>query len=160
MKRILILVCVVPLFAACDGRFIKDEFLSSECRDGGIRLELEGYTVTAIAYGDSHLVVIPVSEIHANSEFRFRLVPKKNKDTDEFSWEDAWVEITSDDDDTDVEPNWLDVSGSYSDNDGWLVACVPEIAAGRTIKYKVSVKRTAAGQELGMLDPRADVIEK
>ena len=158
MKKMLILVCLTPLFAACDGRFIKNEFLSSECLDGGQRLTLEGYTVTGVTYGDSHLVVIPVSKIHPNSEFRFKLIPQKNK-TDEFDWQDAWVAISSDDDDSDSPANWLDVSGSHSANDGWLVACVPDLEAGRTIKYKVSVSETSVSPELGMLDPRADVIE-
>jgi hypothetical protein len=157
MKKMLILVCLAPLCAACDGRFVKDEFLSSECLDGDERLTLEGYTVTAITYGDSHLVVIPVSKIRPNSEFRFKLIPQKNK-ADEFNWQNAWVAISSDDDDSDSPPNWLDVSGSHSNNDGWLVACVPELEVGRIIKYKVSVSESSGSPELGMLDPRADVI--
>ncbi|MEJ2274936.1 MAG: hypothetical protein P8Y01_10250 [Woeseiaceae bacterium] len=157
MKKLLILVCTVPLLAACDGRFIKDEFLSSECLEAGERLTLEGYTITAIHYGDSRMIVLPISKIHANSEFRFKLIPDKKK-SDEFNWEDAWVEISSDDDDADTPPNWLDAEGSHAANDGWLVACVPDIAPGRKIKYKVSVSKAEGEAALGLLDPRAVVI--
>ena len=155
MTKKLLLLCALPLLGACDGKFIRKEFLSSQCFDGGTRLTLEGYTATAIAYGDSHMVVIPLSKVHSNSEFRFRLSPKK-QDNDKFDWKDATVVITSEDDDGDVPANWLDVSGTYRDKDGWLVACVPDIQTARQIKYKVSV--TKDGNELGMLDPRAEII--
>ena len=155
MTKKLFILCALPLLGACDGKFIRKEFLSSECLDGGTRLTLEGYTATAIAYGDSHMVVIPLSKVHSNSEFRFRLRPQK-QDNDQFDWKDATIVVTSEDDDGDVPANWLDVSGTYRDNDGWLVACVPDIETMRQIKYKVSV--TKDGNELGMLDPRADII--
>jgi hypothetical protein len=167
MKRLLILACMAPLFAGCDGRFIKDDFLSSECLENGNRLNLEGYTVTAIAYGDSHLVVIPVSKLRPNSEFRFKLLPESKKKTDEFNWVNAWVEISSEDDqvgdDDDMKPsNWLNVAGSHSGDDGWLVACVPDLEVGREIKYKVSVwanqADSATEPALGILDPRAVLI--
>ena len=155
MNRKFLLLCVLPLFGACDGKFIKKDFVSSECFDGGVPLSFEGYTATGVAYGDSHMVVLPLSEVHANSEFRFRLHPQR-QDSDQFDWKDATVVITSEDDDGDTPANWLETSGTYRDNDGWLVVCVPNIETERQVKYKVSV--TKDGSELGMLDPRADII--
>lgn len=157
MNKKLLLLCALPLFGACDGKFIKRDFVSSECFDGSAPRSLVGYTATGIAYGDSYMVVIPISKVRPNSEFRFRLKPQKRK-TDLIDWEDATVVITSEDDNGDTPPNWLDVSGTYRDNNGWLVTCVPNIETERQVKYKVSV--TKDGNELGMLDPRADIILK
>jgi len=155
MKKMLFLLIALPLLAACNGKAVKTSFASSECLNGGAPLSLEGYTVTAVAYGDSYLIVIPISTVHPNSEFRFALAPKR-RSSENRDYKTATVSNTSDDDDADTPANWMDVSGTFA-SDGTLVACVPNIATGQTYKYKVTIS-DGGGTEYGMLDPRADII--
>ena len=153
MNKRLLLLLLVPLFAACDGKFIKNDFLSSACAtEDGARLKLVGRTTTKITYGDSELKVKPISQVHSKSEFRFKLHPQR-QDTDEFAWTTAVVKITSDED---SPGNWLEASGTYENNKDGLIVCVPPFKEKRQIKYKVSVYKD--DKELSMLDPRADLI--
>lgn len=158
MKNLIILLCVLVVSAGCrDGQFIKDNFTSSTCG-----ISFSGYTATVVHYGDSRLFVLPISKIRPDTEFRFRLLPKVRKTDPPVDYRDAFVSITSDDDDLDTPANWLDVSGTLNANGNWLVTCVPA-AAGLTqsrYKYKVTVSwpGVAAVDTLGYLDPRADII--
>ena len=161
MRKTIILLGVLVAMGGCrDGQFIKDTFTSTTCGGGGI--SLSGYTATVVHYGDSRLFVLPISKIKPASEFRFVLLPKI-RDTDlPVNYEDAFVTITSDDDDADTPANWLNVSGTVNADGDSLVTCVPP-AAGRTksqYKYEVTVSwpDADAANMLGYLDPRADVI--
>jgi hypothetical protein len=161
MKKTIVLLLTISLMSACHhGKAIKKTFTSSECFDGGAPLSLDGYTITGVAYGDSYLVVVPLSTVHPNSEFRFALAPKKRSNQNR-DYKTAKVSITSDDDDGDTPADWLDVEGTYADAvDGMLVACVPDFALGedetKTYKYKVTISDGTT--VYGYLDPRADII--
>jgi hypothetical protein len=62
------------------------------------------------------------------------------------------VAITSADDDGDTPANWLHVDGTYNDDNGVLIACIPPTLTKTEYKFIVKV------QNVGNLDPRADVI--
>jgi len=160
MSKILLTLLVFLSVAGCrDGQFVRNSF-ESACGAGGI--SLTGYTVTGINYGDSRLFVLPVSKIRPESEFRFTLIPKVRKTDPPVDYEDAFVTITSTDDDLDNPPNWLDVSGSFNVNGRTLVTCVPKEAGLKKTEYKfdvtVSWPGTDPGDTLGFIDPRAKVI--
>lgn len=153
MKRTTLLIIATVALAGCasDGSFRSGTFFSEVCDPPRV---VQGFTLTAIHYGDSRLIVIPISKIKVNSEFRFILVPKRRSDTDEVVFSEQTVSISSDDDDDagETEPGWLEVEGTASD-DGTLALCVPESVARNRYKYDVVVT------EVGQLDPRADVID-
>ncbi len=69
--RILVsaLVFSVLLTGCVNGKFHKKPSTGGPC--GAI----DGYTYTLVTYGNGTLVVIPVSRIHAKSEWRFYLYP-------------------------------------------------------------------------------------
>ena len=160
-KLFVFLLALLSVVGCRDGQFVRDTFVSA-CGGGGI--SLTGYTITGINYGDSRLLVLPVSKIMPESEFRFGLIPKVRKTDPPVVYQDAIVSISSTDDDLDTPPNWLDVSGSYNAKRGTLVTCVPEAAGLKRTEYKfdvtVSWPGTAASDTLSMLDPRANVIER
>lgn len=153
MNKKLLLLCALPFLGACDGKFIKKEFLSSECFDGSSALDMKGYTATFVKYGDSYLVVKPTSSIGHSSEFRFVMVPKIRK-TGTLDLANVRIKVSSDDDDADTPADWLEKEGDY--NDGTLTVCVPTAPTKTSYKYKVTV--LVGGKEVGMLDPRADLI--
>jgi hypothetical protein len=157
MKKIWIMIFLAPLLSACpDGRFVKKSFISNACGGGAF----EGYTVTLVHYGDSRLMIIPISKIEPNAELRFQLVPKV-RDTDGATvFKDAFVSIDSDDDDLDSTVDWLKASGTFNANSGALTVCIPPTLVNSSYKYKVTVSypSAAASDAIGMLDPRADVI--
>lgn len=160
-NKLLTLLVIFLSIAGCrDGQFVRSSFVSA-CGGGGI--SLTGYTVTGIHYGDSRLIVLPVSKIKPESEFRFTLIPKAKKSDPPVDYKDAFVTITSSDDDLDTPPNWLDVSGSLTVDGRTLVTCVPKEAGLKNTEYKfdvtVSWPGTDPGDTLGFLDPRVRVIK-
>ena len=74
MRNILAITTVSVFLSGCctTGEFCEGTIASAAC--GG---EVDGYTHTAIVYGEGNLVVVPISEIRANTEWRFYLVPTK-----------------------------------------------------------------------------------
>ena len=79
------------LLAGCcttGGNFCKRSLPSDVCATGTI----SGYTLTGIAYGDSSLIVVPISHIRRDTEWRFRLQPIK-LDSDYEDYKDAIVTI-------------------------------------------------------------------
>ena len=161
MKKTIVLFLMLPIVAACNGMPVKSTFTSEVCKDAANEpIEMSGFTATAVVYGDSYLVVIPISKVRENTEFRFGLMPKKRSNQNR-DYKTAKVSITSDDDDGDTPADWLDVEGTYADAvDGTLVACVPDFALGddekKTYKYKVTI--SDGPTVYGYLDPRADII--
>lgn len=151
---------LVLIVTACDGRFQKKNFKSQVCQNTLVTptlVDVLGYTRTAIHYGDSRVIVIPISKIKENSEFRFVLLPKLRSKTDgAIDYKKVNVAITSTDDDGDVPPNWLDVDGSFDADKGVLAVCVPPGISKTQYKFKVTV--TNGADKLAMLDPRADVV--
>ena len=150
------MLLATALSAGCvNGRFHSKEFNSSVC--GG---DVKGYTVTYIAYGDSKLVVIPLSKITENTEWRFILKPiQLGKSVSGEDYKDKTVRITG------KRPldAWIDtaaaggnqISGTYNDDASHtLTACLNNAAVpakGSAVYFVVEV------QDIGTLDPRADV---
>lgn len=149
MRKILITLVMSMLAVGCssDGKFRKGTFASSVCGE-----QLNGFTMTAIHYGDSRLIVIPISKIEPSTEFRFLLVPKKRSATDIHDYDKVNVAISSADDDADASPDWLEVDGNLTDDGRILTLCVPATLGQSQYKYDVVV------ENVGRLDPRADVI--
>ena len=152
MLRIGLLIALALSLSACDGTFRTKKFSSSKCDELGLPVNVGGYTLTLVHYGDSRLMVIPISEIDEQSEFRLKLFPKKRRNTDQYDYTQMMVKISSPDDDGDSPPNWLEASGTAA-ADGTLVICVPPTLTKHSYKYDVVV------EQVGQLDPRADVKE-
>jgi hypothetical protein len=157
MKNILAIIVVSVLLSACctTGNFCKGSFNSDVC--GG---EVDGYTRTAIAYGDGMLTVVPISKIRPNTEWRFYLVPTKLGG--EMPRAETSIEI--DGQDPAVPPVasggdnlWIDTDGDYATAERagrlrYLAQCTPEnLVTGDYHKFEVTV------DGIGMLDPRGHV---
>jgi len=157
MKNILAIIFVSVLLSACctTGNFCEGTFNSAAC--GG---EVEGYTYTAIAYGEGSLLVVPISPIRANTEWRFELVPSDlggamppaNTSIKIEGQDPAVLPAASGRDNT-----WIDTDGDYAtaERDGklrYLVQCTPDDLVHNDFhKYEVWV------DGIGMLDPRGHV---
>lgn len=152
MIRLIVALGIASALAACDGTFRTKSFSSTTCGTAVVPIPVIGYTITGIHYGDSRLIVLPVSQIKPNSEFHFRLIPKVRTKSDQHNYQQMQVAITSADDDGDTPANWLHVDGTYNDDNRVLVACIPPTLTKSEYKFMVTV------QEVGQLDPRADVI--
>ncbi len=154
MRKILPFISVSVLFSGCcsmtDGRFCDDNFTSATCGS-----QVSGYTHTAVVYGDSEIVVIPISQIRENTEWRFILAPITRGD-DIVDFSAATVTITGQNDAAWIQtagPSGAPVTGNF-DTDKILTACVkglPNLTVGFDYKFEVKV----AG--LGTLDPRGRV---
>jgi len=156
MRRILAIVLVSTLFSGCcltDGAFCKGSFHSAAC--GG---EVEGYTWTAVAYGDSKMLVVPLSKIRNDTEWRFILKPVRlPTDPPLANYENATVTITG----KTAADTWINtagpgnslITGDFATNDT-LTACVkglPDITVDTDYSYIVDVAT------VGRLDPRGRV---
>lgn len=105
-----------------------------------------GYTQTNVRYGDSQIIVKPLSKVRPGTAFRFKLLPQRSA-TDETDYRTVRVTIKG------KGSAWLpETSGSFNDaRDGLLTSCVPEDLQEKVYYYLVEVK------DVGVLDPRADV---
>jgi hypothetical protein len=156
MKRITGALVIAFLFAGCaDGKFHKRNITTGPCGP------VVGYTYTAIAYGDGKLVVIPVSDIRANTEWRFYLFPLDNLGGKTPS-NNVHIKIKGQN--PAVPPVasggnniWIDIDGSYNTatKDGslrFLVDCTPaSLVSGDEHKFEVTI------DGIGTLDPRGHV---
>jgi hypothetical protein len=145
MLKIITILFMAGLFAGCaDGKFIKiDE--PNTC-------STTGWTLTAIHYGDSRIVVIPISEVVKDAEFRFILLPADER-TDSIDYKDVTVKVVG------KPPHdvWFEEKeGKASAGDGTIRVCMdgPSLAEGDEIYYIVEV------ENVGKLDPRAKVITR
>lgn len=157
MKRILTVLLASTLFTGCciftgNGGFCKDSISSTVC--GGT---VDGYTATIVAYGDSELVVVPISHIRPNTEWRFRLQPIIRRD-DYNDYNAMTVDIKGKAPESGQEPDhndWISIGGSYDTSDErtrTITLCTPsDLPPESTYKYEVEVEET------GKLDPRATV---
>ena len=147
MKKLMAVLFMAVLMAGCaDGRFVRE---STDNNCGGT-----GWTHTAIHYGDSRVIVIPLSDVVAGEEMRFFLLPQvKGRDATDYS--DAKITVTSK-----PENAFFDTeSGKFTDAP-IISTCVKEsLANGTTFEYKVDVE-LPAGTTKAMLDPRAVVIDR
>ncbi|HNP37605.1 MAG TPA: hypothetical protein PKK10_17290 [Woeseiaceae bacterium] len=142
MHKQLILISMLLALSACakEGKLITDN-VPNACGN-------KGYTWTGIHYGDSRLIVLPLSEIGAGYEWRFKLMPQSGS-SGPVAFSDATVTVDADDADLD----WLEVDGTFKNEGGQLEVCVPgDLEVGTPIKFNVTVTG------VGMLDPRARVV--
>ena len=73
MRKIISVLVIAILFTGCvNGRFHSRPVTDGAC---GIGTTVDGYTYTGIAYGDGKILVIPLSKIRADTEWRFFLLP-------------------------------------------------------------------------------------
>jgi hypothetical protein len=166
MRKLLAIISVSVLFSGCctmiDGAFCDKPFNSVAC--GG---DVDGYTHTAIAYGDGKLMVKPISTIKANSEWRFYLVPLDNlggktppdnasitiKGQDPADPEIASVLASA----SGADNKWIDTSGDYDTaarlgKIRYLVECTPAtLLPGDEHKFEITI------DGIGTLDPRGHV---
>ena len=150
MRRILTMLLVTALLASCvDGRFQKKSFTSAKCG-----ANMQGYTVTYVAYGDSKLVVIPLSKIKERTEWRFILRPLQlSKARPNVDFKNSTVTIKGK---RSPEDDWISESGTYNGTAAdkhTLIECIGTGLAEPTYFYMVEV------EDVGELDPRADVYE-
>lgn len=149
MKKTVAILLGMMLLAGCaDGLFIKPN-TPNNCGT-------TGYTLTTVLYGDSHIIVIPLSEVVAGSEFRFVLVSKA-KGAGAMDFANATVKIRGK---RSPEDDWFtEISGKSSDVT--IFTCIDSsLVAGDTVEYDVEVGFTAEPRPRATLDPRAKVINR
>jgi hypothetical protein len=155
MTRLFLLLLVSAALTACafigkpyDGKPRKMEFDSPLCG------EVKGYTVGYIVYGDSKMVMIPLSKVAAETVFVVGLKPLDG-------FEDAEVTVTG----TSAKAiPWLTgVTEKYEDlpkgrypKGAFEVGCVPNDPVGTQYKFAVKIEK---GDVTNLLDPRARVVD-
>ncbi len=148
MKKTAAILIGIVFLSGCstDGKFVKRKTLNS-CGS-------TGYTLTAILYGDSHIVVIPMSEVVAGAEFRFALVSELGGRGSK-SFDNATVKIRGK---RSPEDDWFtEISGTASDKT--ISTCIDSsLVVGDTVEYDVEVGFPAEPRPRATLDPRAKVI--
>jgi hypothetical protein len=156
MRRTIGTLMIAFLFAGCaDGKFHKKNITTGPCAPAS------GYTHTVIAYGDGKMVVIPISEIREDSEWRFYLMPLNDLGGRTLAT-NVDIEIKGQDPaDPPVESGalntWIDVTGSYdtatvAGRSRYLVQCTPDVMVdGDEHKFEVII------DGVGTLDPRGRV---
>ena len=150
MRKITTVLMFAILFVGCatNGQFNKKTL------DAGTCIDKTGYTYTGIAYGESKLVVIPLSEIRRDSEWRFYLLPIDNLGG---ATKYGGSKVTIKGKVGDASDNWIDVFGNFDDNrsvggKSYIFVCVPStVAVGQEFEFEVTV------DSIGYLDPRARV---
>jgi len=160
MRKTATVLVFLALSTGCvDGKFHKSDITGGPCAPA----IPTGYTYTGIAYGDSKMVVIPISRIRAGTEWRFYLLPIDSLGgATQFG--DALVTI-------DGKPapytpptppandDWIDVSKSYNNatvagRSRYIALCVPtDVEEHQVWQYLVKI------ETIGTLDPRAHVEE-
>lgn len=142
MFRTIPIILVALLLAGCpDGRFIKINEPNT--------CSTTGWTLTGIHYGDSRIVVIPISEVVEDGELRFVLLPADER-TDTRDYKDVTVTVVGKPPATWFTPK----TGEASSGDGTIRVCMDdtELDPGDEFEYEVIV------DTVGTLDPRATVI--
>lgn len=146
MKKIAAILVIAALVAGCvDGKFVKRS-TANKC--GGT-----GWTHTAIHYGDSRVIVIPLSDVVAGEEMRFFLIPEI-RGRAALDYSDAQIKVTSKPADA-----WFDTKAGKFTDAPIISTCVKDgLATGTGFEYKVEVE-FPAGTQKALLDPRAIVID-
>ena len=155
MRKALALIAVLVFISGCctDGNFCKNSIHSAACAG-----PVDGYTLTAVAYGDSKLLVVPLSDIRNDTEWRFILKPlKRRTDPAGSDYDNATVTISG----KGASDAWINTAGPGNSpisgtlaSDGMLTACVknlPDTTIGSEYSYIVHV------DTVGTLDPRGRV---
>lgn len=157
MRRLLCIFVSAACVAGCaDGRFHKKSITGGACPG-----TVSGYTYTGIVYGESHLVVIPLSKIRAGTEWRFYLLPTDRPRGSSASALSMRT-VTVDGKPAGPAPppganQWIFTAGDFSGgmpagNVRYISQCVPAtLNEGDEFQYLVDV------EGIGTLDPRARV---
>ena len=143
MFRVAVIFLLAGLLGGCrDGQFVKINEPNT--------CSTTGWTLTGIHYGDSRIVVIPISEVVKDAEMRFILIPA-DESTDTRDYKDVTVTVEG----KPPHDSWFEeTSGEASSGDGTIRVCIdgPSLDTGDVIEYLVKV------DTVGDLDPRATVI--
>ncbi|NIL94102.1 MAG: hypothetical protein GTO71_06590 [Woeseiaceae bacterium] len=149
MKKLGAILFMAVITAGCvDGKFIK--------RTTENKCEGTGWTHTFIHYGDSRVIVIPLSDAVSGEEMRFYLVPQiKGRAAKDY--QNATIKISAK---PAADPWFADVQGQASQV--FLSTCVKDgLAVGSEHEYKVEVIMPGETPPLkALLDPRAIIITK
>jgi hypothetical protein len=145
MIRIFLLLVIIAVLGACtNGRPRNVTFDSTVC--GG---EVKGLTLTAVHYGDSRMIVLPISKVRRNTELQFMLIPKRQS-SDNKAFDSIKVEIKG----SNADSAWIGVNKSFGEAaKGMVVAgCVPNDPIDTEYEFDITVPG------VGFLDPRAKVV--
>ncbi len=145
--RIAVILTIAALAAGCsNGKFVKRS-TANNCSG-------EGWTHTAIHYGDSRIIVIPLSDVVAGEEMRFFLVPQM-RGRDAKDYQGATIRVTSKPPDA-----RFDTKEGVFTSSPIISTCIKDgLATGTEFEYMVEVEMPA-GTQKAMLDPRAIVIDR
>lgn len=146
-KAIAILLTAAATTGCVNGKFLSPS-TPNQC--GG-----SGWTHTIVHYGDSRVVVIPLSEVAAGQEFRFYLTPQvKGRGAVDYS--NATVKIVGK---PPADAWFTQIEGDAGDI--FIHTCVDAgLAVGETFEYKVEVFWPDITTRKALLDPRGIVIEQ
>jgi hypothetical protein len=141
MHRLITVLLISILLAGCsNGKFVKIN-APNTCGT-------TGWTVTTIHYGDSHIVVLPLSKVVKDAEFRFKLVPTgPHRD----NYQGVTVKVRG----KRAEDSWFEeAEGKANVDKGFIRVCVDgtSLDIGDDFFYIVEV------EGVGILDPRARII--
>lgn len=148
MKKLLLLLLVATALTACtyNGKPRTKLFDSPLCGN------VSGYTIGYLAYGDSKMVMIPLSKVRPETVFVVGLKPLDG-------FEDADVTVTG----TSMKAiPWLTgITEKYENlpkglypKGAFEVGCVPNDPDKTRYKFEVKVEK---GDVTNLLDPRAEV---
>lgn len=148
MKRVIAILLATAVITGCsnNGKFVSK---SSTNQCGG-----NGWTHAIVHYGDSRVVVVPLSDVRAGQEMRFFLIPQW-KGRGASNYQNATVKIKG----KSSAPWFTEIEGDASNL--YIHTCVPPtLAIGATFEYQVDIHwpTDAASDRKAMLDPRAVVI--
>lgn len=151
MRRISFVRAFVILITGCikDGSFVRGNLPGSQCPGA-----VNGYTYTAIFYGDSKMAVVPLSRLQPGSEWRFYLFPI-SKLGGVAAYSGTSVNIKGDP--ASPTSSWINTSTTYAaatsaGKKRYITQCVPQNATSQTdYKYLVEIPT------IGLLDPRARI---
>jgi len=139
-----LLSAVLVLAGCASGRFVNSD--DTVCNGGG-------YAVAKVVYGDSRIKVPPVINLERGSEFRVKLIPKRDNIPEETATRNLEVTVVGD---TANDPAsvWITArTTTFNDSlDGYMTPlCVPMDLSEGDYKYRVEI------EVIGSLDPRAHV---
>ena len=164
-----VLVFSVLLAGCVNGKFHKESITGGACAG-----TVNGYTHTLVAYGNGKIVVIPLSRIRANTEWRFYLYPL-DKQGGSAAYGDSMVTIDGKAAGDDVlrtgatslapyvlptppsDDDWLEASGTFNSATGtgskrYITVCVDaDVEVDQEWQYLVTI------DDVGQVDPHGKV---
>ena len=141
MHRLIAVLLITILLAGCsNGKFVEIR-APNTCGT-------TGWTLTTIHYGDSHIAVLPLSQVVKGAEFRFKLVPSgPHRD----NYQGVTVKVRGK---RPVDSWFEEAEGKANVDKGFIRVCVDgtSLDIGDELFYIVEV------ESVGILDPRATII--